>query len=540
MEDKPTTFSLLGYPCSTRSLLIIVLILAASLRIWGIDYGLPYEGITYDQLTYEETQEVHRAFKLAAGEYAWVFGKGGLYFILFVEAGFYYLVSLASGWVNNPQEFAVQVLQDRTPMYVMGRLTNVLLGLLTYVVIFGLGKKLYGTRVGLVAATIGAFAYLHGVFSTVINVDIGMVLALWASIFMYAHYEESGLTRHLIGAGLLGGIAIAFKLPGAVILPIVILAMASIPENWKSPLALMKNSTIFVSALLLSLTVVAPEWIAGIGKVVSNNFFGIIGQSTSAPPADVSIDHAIKSVSVVRHGNKLGYLNQLFRDYNLATTIFAIIGFAGAVIRRNRWDLIFGIFAIVFVVVMSQSWRTQSQHYLLPIMPALWLLSSRAVVALYQHRRYYGQIALLLILAVPVTKLIRHDVEKSYPDTRIVAKEWIEANVESNSKILIDGMQFRLIPSPPLQPNVDALSRQVERAASKGQRIGRGLSERTLKIYQAALSDVEGPVYDIYSTMHGVNVESLTHYVNECFDFVITSSMVSNRYRPEQERRSSL
>jgi len=53
-------------------LLIAVLGIAFWLRVWGIDFGLPY------QFRHDEIHEVLRALKLGLGEYHWGFGKGGL------------------------------------------------------------------------------------------------------------------------------------------------------------------------------------------------------------------------------------------------------------------------------------------------------------------------------------------------------------------------------------------------------------------------------------------------------------------------------
>ena len=83
--------------------LLVTLGIGLVLRLWGIDFGLPYEGLTYEQLTFEESKEVHRALKLGAGEYAWVFGKGGLYYLLFIEYGLLFVVSWTLGWVSDSQ-----------------------------------------------------------------------------------------------------------------------------------------------------------------------------------------------------------------------------------------------------------------------------------------------------------------------------------------------------------------------------------------------------------------------------------------------------
>jgi 4-amino-4-deoxy-L-arabinose transferase-like glycosyltransferase len=516
---------------------VAILLLATFVRLWGIDYGLPYEGITYDQVTYEESQEVHRAFKLGAGEYAWTFGKGGLYFLLFFEYGIFYVVSLLLGWVNDSREFAVQVLQDRTATYMMGRLTNMVLGLLTYVVIFVLGKQLYGWRTGLVAALLGTFGYYHAVFSTVINVDIGMVLFLWASILAYVVYERNRELKYLIGAGILGGIAIAFKLPAAILLPLICAAILTASANRWIPQQIVRQGAIYVVSLLVTLSVVAPEWIGGVGNIVKGGLFGLIPTAAAAESAPQALDDTIRSVSILRHGSALGYIKQLFNSYNGALTILALAGMAIGILRKNRWDVVWAVFAVAFVVAMSAADRSQSEHYLLPVMPALWLLAARAVVAVYERNQYAGFAAIVFVVAMPTIALARQMVEKSHPDTRIVAKNWIESNIDSGAKILMDGMQFRFIPSPPLNPNEIAIARQVERASAKGGRMGRGVSELTLEIYEEALTSLEGPSYNLYSTTHGVGLKSPAYYVENCFDYVITSSYITNRYAPGRARR---
>ena len=187
-------------PVWATCLLLAMLGLALALRMWGIGFGLPYE-ITYQQLTYEEVKEVHRAFKLAAGEYAWTFGKGGLYYILCLEYAVFYVVSWLLGWVKNTEEFALYALQDRTVFFLAGRLTVAVMGTLTCLVMFALSKRVYDWRTALGTAFISATAYFHTLYSSVINVDIGMTLALWASMLAYLQYERTEQRRWLIGAG---------------------------------------------------------------------------------------------------------------------------------------------------------------------------------------------------------------------------------------------------------------------------------------------------------------------------------------------------
>jgi hypothetical protein len=510
---------------------------AAILRLWGIDYGLPYEGITYNQITWEEIQEVHRALKLGAGEYAWVFGKGGLYYLLFLEYGAYFVVSWLLGWVSNPQEFAVQFIQDRTPFYLMGRLTNLGLGLLTYVVTYAIGSRLYGWRVGLLAAAIGGCAFFHGIFSTVINVDVGMTLALWASFLAYIEYEQSKKVRFLIATGVLAAISIAFKLPGAAGLLFLAMAYLSAPGKFSQPTQVIREGLLISTSLLVALTLIAPEWLLSISRFVSYSPFGAQELSPNNLTEDVEIGKSILAATVVRHGHWTGYIQQLLGEYNLVLTIGALAGLVIGVLNRHKWDIILGAFIIIFVGTMSLSWRTQSEHYLLPIMPAMWLLGSRTIAKIADKSRISGLICFLLVVALPITAYVRYSFETRQPDTRIQAKLWIETNIPAGAKILIDGMQYRYIPSPPLNPDNDTLNRQISKAIETGGKIGRGVSDLALSIYKEAQEQIQGPKYDLYSTIYGVGLKEPSYYVRNCFDYVITSSYITRRFAPEKPRR---
>jgi hypothetical protein len=514
--------------------LFLVLALAAALRLWGVHFGMPYEGITYNVITIEESQEVMRALKLGAGEYSWSFGKGGLYLILFVEYAALYVVSLLAGWAHNAHDFAVQIAQDRTVVYVLGRITNALLGVATCWVVYAAGRRLYDWRTGLLAALLGATAYFHVVFSGVINVDIGMGLALWASILAYIAYEQKGDRRLLVLAGALGAVSIAFKLPGIVIIPLLFVAIATAPRGGpRLKRVVTECATVFLS-LIVALTVIAPEWVIRIDNIWEDFSHVLHAGHAGAQESDEQLADEITSITTGKGTGSLaaGYVRHLLAPYNLVLTLAAAAGLVLGVWRRNRWDLIFGGFVVVFVVVMGTSDRSQPERYLIPIVPALWLLASRALIALWQRHRVVGYAGLVATLVVPAYAIARQAVEKTYPDTRIVAKEWIEKNVPNGSRILIDGMRYRLSHSPPLNPDETTVASQVERASVEGAHLGRGVSKKTLSVYEEALRGVSGPRYELHSTVHGLQVQPLEYYLDECYGYVVTSSEIAGKFGP--------
>lgn len=518
-----------------HALLLCILAVGLLVRLWGIDFGLPYEGLTYGQLTYEESKEVHRAFKLGVGEYVWQFSKGGMYLILFVEFGFYYVLSLAMGWVHDSKDFALSVLQDRTTAYLIGRVTNALMGTLTVLVIYALGRKLYDRRTGLVAACLGALAYFHAQFSTVINVDVGMALALWGSVLLYAIYEERGTVRWLVATGAASAAAIAFKLPGGIVVPLILGAITTTPGMHRRPGETVKGFAIYCVSLAVVLTVIAPEWLLWAAEIVQEIAPSAQAATTAAADDAASLDEEIFALSNVRHGISFRYLEHLVSSYNVVLTVMAAAAFALGLWRKKRWEILLGAMVVVFIVGMSSSGWTQPERYLMPIVPALWLLGARFIVEMARGRRALLVAGLAAVLAVPVWTLARAASEKSGDDTRVLAKAWIEQHVPAGSRLLIDAMQYRNIIGPPLNPDEKTLRNQVARVESRveeGQEIGRGVNKRTLALYEEAQRRIPGPRYELHSTVHGLAVESPDYYVENCFDYVVTSSIVTNRYLP--------
>jgi hypothetical protein len=181
---------------------------------------------------------------------------------------------------------------------------------------------------------------------------------------------------------------------------------------------------------------------------------------------------------------------------------------------------------------MSAAAQDQFERYLLPIMPALWLLSVQAIATVFRHSRWLAVGGLLCIVLLTLSALIRQNYEWTNPDTRILAKEWIEAHIPSGKKILMDGTQYRFSASPPLSLNHTAVTHRIARTR-QAERVSRGVSEKSLALYAAAMADVKGPTYELYSTMHGLVVEDLTYYIQACFDYIITSSFIAEKYANE-------
>ncbi|MGI9235085.1 MAG: glycosyltransferase family 39 protein [Woeseiaceae bacterium] len=532
IDNNPGTTA--PYDRKTLYALLAILGIAFVLRVWGIGFGLPYD------FTPDELHEIVRALKLGAGEYSWSAGKGGLYYFLFLEYGVLYVYWWITGVVSNPTDFALHYLQDPSAFYLAGRITVALMGTATCLVVYHLGRRLYDWKVGLAAAFIGATAHYHGLWSHYINVDIGMTLAVFASFLAYTEYERNQRRRWLVGAGALAGIAFAFKLPGAIALLPLLLAISSPFSKWATPIKPLKEASILFLAMLLTSSAIAPENIAKLDSFPARFSAGLFSESAAQETEvdsgieQAEFDDSVQDVTIFQGSE---YVSILMLNTYVVLTFAALLGAAIGIWQRRRWDIIWCVYIAVFLGVMTAADRPGAERYMLPIVPALWLLAASAAREISRRRSPIMIATVAAIVAIPLFALIRHDYTWTQPDTRVMGKTWIEDNVPSGAKILMDGMRYRFIQSPPLNPDQSTVDRRLRSAAAEDH-LSRGVSSRTLSLYAEAMARIDGPRYELYSTVWGLNVEDLSFYVDSCFDYIVTSSQNSKRFTdPKQAKK---
>jgi hypothetical protein len=135
--------------------------------------------------------------------------------------------------------------------------------------------------------------------------------------------------------------------------------------------------------------------------------------------------------------------------------IVSIAGIVVAIVARRKADLVLVSFVVVYFVDLL-TLRAHFDRYLLPLVPVLGVLAGRL--------RALAPVTLLLLI-VPLTYSIRHDITLTKTDTRVVAARWIEQHVppsaglaaESSTPLLPRKVLPLLLPGPgrPSDPNRD-------------------------------------------------------------------------------------
>jgi hypothetical protein len=396
------------------------------------------------------------------------------------------------------------------------------------VIVLWIGTRVYNRRIGIGAALLAAMSYYHAVTSHIINVHVAMVFLLWAGVAVYLSSRERAPRARLIIAGLLIGGAIALAYTAVVVLLLLLALMAADVARPRHMRA--RDAAVLIAGSAGCIALLSPDLLLNAGSLV-RNFSQIFGVRTDAEAGDVRA--AIDGVTILRQQEWTAYFDILLKPYNILPTVCALAGAAIGVWRREPWTLLLSGAVVCLLLTVSASDRGESESYLLAVAPALWLLSSRGVDALARERPRRFAAGLAVVAAVPLWYLVYADFTLTRPDTRVLAKQWIEATVPSGATILMDGMRFRFVQSPPLTPSRETVARRIVNMESSELAV----SGDMLALYRTAAERATGPLYHLHSTVYGLEVEDLEYYIRAGFDYIVVSSDHESRFTSEADRR---
>jgi hypothetical protein len=348
---------------------------AATIRLVGIQYGLPFGNL----LNPDEESIVPRAWKLVHG------GGGDPHWFDYPTLLMY---------VNAP----FQLWQDE-PSYLTARIVGVVLALAAIAAAWWLGRRAFGTpAAGVVAAAVVAVCTIHVAYSHAAVTDVPLTLGVAVALALL-------VAGRLELAGIAIGFAMGFKYPGVFLLVPLVVA------GWKQWRRLAVSGVLAVAAFLASSPFIVVHahqaWHEAfrVQRLARDGWLGF------------EQDHVAPIAFVGRLWEGLG-----------PALIVCGIGLVFALVRRTRADLVLASFVIVYFVDLL----TLSAHfdrYVLPLVPALGALAGRM--------RSLAPVTLLL-LVVPLTWSIRDTKQLTRTDTRIVAHRWVEQHIQAGTRIAAD------------------------------------------------------------------------------------------------------
>jgi 4-amino-4-deoxy-L-arabinose transferase-like glycosyltransferase len=493
-----------------RLALMAVLLVAAVLRLWYFDWGLPL------LLHPDEWSQVDVAWRIAGGDLNPHFFRYG--------TGYMYLLApllKVADWLAGPL--------SQSDRYALVRVVTAMLGVLTVWLLWRWARLLLPEGWALGAAALLAIVPTHVIHSHYATVDVPLTLAVCMSGYALTRLALAAPERrrrwaYIAGAAI--GLAIGVKYTAVLLLiPFIVVMVASAPARSR-PLGRVARAALiaaglFVLAGALLYRLELPQVVAFAGGLTTDghlereylDFLGLVFWALvlggvalcalaaprwerwtsrlldpalwqglaiavavfvcSSPFVLLDYRHALVDIFYeYRHAsigaaaqvaegvagvgrpalvdNAAFYLRQLWDDFG-PLLLFGVAGIVGFVASRRRLFAPVALLPLLMLLVALRSGNI-ADRYLLPAYPAISLVG---VAGLYDisrrlaRPRVWAGVGAAAVAVACILTLAARLTTFALPDTRSLAYDWIAAHIPPGSRVANENYT--------LTPNLDAL-----------------------------------------------------------------------------------
>ena len=429
--------------------LVALALLAAVLRVWGLSYGLPNRLARPD-----EEKVVGHALELSLGTvdrtsvrdpdllyfHDPVWGKPQpaspvvfaypypdlVYDIDAIVLAAWRKAGEAAGAYGSKATFVDRLSDFASTAYTICRSISAIAGTLTVFAAFAAAWWGYGRRsIAWLAALLVAVNYLHARESHYATVDATMTLMVtWALAFaMKAAVSEK--RRDVWHSAMWAGLAASAKFNGAAVILSTIVAASRrflSPPSPRVRLRIFWTLSIAAVVMIAAFAATSP-WCVRFAKSVH---FGLRVQNrvlfgTVGPPAGLTFLE-----------------DTLPGAFGWPAFALVLVALGRALWKRRPVDWVVLAFVIpMFASMAGITWILP--RYPLPLIPALAIVAAEAAVTLLAGRLpRWGWLLLIVVLAAPpLSRIVAYDRLASRPDTRVLAADWLEANLPAHARVAI-------------------------------------------------------------------------------------------------------
>lgn len=409
---------------------VLVIVVAAVLRFWGIGHGIPYA------IGVDEPEVMGRVVTMMkTGDYnPHFFDYPSLIFYLHlpVAVARFLFGAIGGKWhalsAVGPEDF-----------YLWGRALTALLGVGTVYLTFQIGLR-WGARHALFGAGLLAVLPMHVRESHFALTDVPVTFFATLTFLFSLMAHEKPHVKSFLWAGAAAGLTIGTKYNAGVVLllPLITawMTLEASPSRARCALATLGAA---IAAFLL----VAPFTILDLPAFL--NGFAYLAQSYRPRDPNLEAGWSI-------------YLKHLLRTFGWPAMLMMLAGFILGIVRaikgpgRVRWTLLVTFPFVYFVLIADKT--LIYGRYLLPLLPPLCMLAAIAVVSGVSLLRRFDiprtprrlLITGLTIAALlpPTLNAIAFDRAIGRTTTQDVAYRWILANVPPGSRVLLEKYDLRL------------------------------------------------------------------------------------------------
>lgn len=496
-------------------MIYLILVLAVIVRLWSLDFGLPYFfHMDESSVTYTSFYAANNLMRPDSFAQPML-----LKYILILIHGIYFLVGKALGFWVTLEQFYFAYIKDPTIFLLSGRLLNVFIGVGTVWFLYFVGQKVYSKAVGLMAAFFLSLAFIHVQESHYIKEDVLLgFLGLVIYYLCFLIIKNNRLKDYLL-TGLFLGLAASLKYNSFIFLAIFMAAhfirayekrSAKIFFDKRFYMTLLAAAMIFLLLnpyILIDYQKAFPE-IAYQAKLTTS-------QWVSSEDLPVWLYYWTYHL---RFG--LGLPLWLLSTGGIFYLLFK---------KRRLSDLLVVIMPVAFFAAIAIFGSTNFARYAVIILPQMMLISA-IICRDFVKSAAFLMIISFLVMIPPFLTVVKFNYYLGLPDTRILAKDWIEKNISSGTKIVNEGAirsELFSVYGPPISMESNSLQRRLKKVKELG------LAGTTLKGLIEVNKDKIG--YDLIGTVsidYFLDLNSLTYvkisgvekYVEDGYCYLVTSS----------------
>ncbi|MDD5136304.1 MAG: glycosyltransferase family 39 protein [Candidatus Omnitrophica bacterium] len=421
--------------------MILVICLKLALGLYGITWGNPDRWDVDDRLTAALRMVSEKTFFYSTVQFAHpVFY---LYFLLAALVPYLVFLKLtgfdfqiareaaSASWLN-----LTRVCPDlASGMLISGRVSSLLLGAGTVLIVFFLARRIYGARAAIFSAIILTLNVgLLGTNYLIKNENLALFLIVLVLYIWSGFSQKEFKYKRFYLSCFLSGLAIGTKLDSAILLFGIGLMML---HHLRSPILKISRKTVFILAscifLLLGILAGYPRLIVPVDAPM-----GVIDGSVKA----FSILFSVPTISNIAQQVRTVALN-LAASFNVVILVFLVLGIRAFFARRENFKYpAYPIFSILipYFFINIFLYRFAATKFLVLSLPLLAVLAGLGFELFWVKMapRKPARAALsILTLIYSLFYIVRADMVFAKDDTRYISTRWMDKNIPAGASIAI-------------------------------------------------------------------------------------------------------
>jgi 4-amino-4-deoxy-L-arabinose transferase-like glycosyltransferase len=318
-------------------------------------------------------------------------------------------------------------------MLLPGRIVSLSFGVLTIILVYKMGERLYGGKAGVAAALVLALSRSHIWASGLCLADVCTAFFATLVVWFGLNIAEKAQFRDYLMGGCAIGLTASAKYNGALIATAIAVGhlcylkrqgiLANV-KNWGNG-GIVGGAVAALGAFLMT----SPGWIFQFREFVDG---------LSYQMQVVSQGH----IAIGRFGGNL-QLAKLYWSHEGAISLLSGLGLLWAAWRHRISDIVIMGVVLSAILVIGRWYNNMSLHYILFIYPVLSILIGRFLFEVSEKwlpRRHFLAYWILLLVSFAQPFLI--NIQTAYTerliDNRRLAQGWIHKNIPAGEKIALD------------------------------------------------------------------------------------------------------